>query len=151
MKKTTPRARGARISYLEVALEEAHELATAAERAGDYGPAATARKLAADLRLELDNLRAYLRDRRRKRSPLDEVRALRARADMGGSFVAARDLMRLELELLETAKAEEEARRREALEHLDGAAIEAMLVGHLRALPPEVRDRVLASAVAIAH
>lgn len=135
-------ARIARIAFLEEQIEALLLLAVAREN--DHPTASVAaRSKAVDFRRELDQIRAFELDLLTTRSPIEEARAMRKRADAAGSHVAARDLFKVELELLaaDERRRTEEAER--ALAHMGEAELVAAIVEQFRALPSEVVRRVI--------
>lgn len=140
-----------RAEYLSAQIAELLDLADAALEDGDYSAAVSAKVRAGEMRAELDKLRAYLLDAAMPRDPLEQVRAMRQRADAAGSHVAARDFFKLELELLEKAEAAKREEERARLEHLTEAEIIDLFVEHFRSLPSDLQDRVREAAFAVVH
>jgi len=134
--------RKSRADFLE---EQIHELlrdAEQARRTRQPGAAVAARGKAADLRLELDKLRAFERERRAKRTPLEQARAMRMRADAAGSHVAARDYFRLELELADKDEQRRIEEQRLRLAHMGLDERISRLAEVLLQLPDQVREQV---------
>lgn len=150
-------ARASRVEFLEHQVVELERLASdkvLQHRAP--GAVVSARSKAAELRGQLDELRASKKRRPRRKGDqaaevLDEVRRLRMAAAEAGSFVPAANLLKLELELVEAAESRRLDREREQLAHLDGGALVLRLVEALRSLPPQVRERVRAAVFDPVH
>jgi hypothetical protein len=141
----------AREKYLVDALEQLEKIAADATAARSYVAAVKAKTEATKVRAELDQLRETKRRSKRKRKTpmavrqeevLSEITRLREAATEAGSYVAAAGLLKLEREALTAAEAERRARDDEERAHLDDAAIVALLIEHIAALPVTLRERI---------
>ncbi len=119
------------------------------------GAAVAARKLAAELRVALDEAsKPKARQPKPRKGPprpedaIAEVRRLRVAASHAGSFVAAANLLQLEVELEQAADARRKAEEQERLAHMTEGEMVARLVATLARMPAPLRARVLEAVAA---
>lgn len=145
-KRKTPAIRGRRVTRLsgelQVELEETERLAKAAEAAGAFPAAVTARRQATTIKQSIARAQSE-EEASRARSPIEKVRHLRRAATREGSWVAVTALLRQEQELgreIEAARSEEAERDREGQP-------DEQLIAELRTilsrLPAEQRRQLL--------
>jgi hypothetical protein len=144
-------ARISRVRFLEEQIRELLADAKQGRETNQPGAAVAARREAAALRLELDKLRSYERERRKKRTPLERARSLGVQAESAGSYQAARDFLRIEVELQAEESARREHEKRDRLAHMNLDERIARLVEVLQGLPTEVREQVRAAVFAEVH
>lgn len=133
------------INYLEKSLMAMENLADKAEKAKSWQPAYSARSKCVDIYYKLQAARLSLNMESLNEDPLLSVRRMRMNAEAERSYVAASNLIKLEMDITEARRLAALAERQTELEAKTTAQLIEKLARNASRLPPALRDRLIAS------